>query len=479
MSGVTLGGGVPSQSYAPEKTEGVSKKTLLEKGLDVAKEKTAKGTLVGDHYVLAGGAAAVGTLAAGAAVVKIAGKVPAVDLALKALTSSGAGAVVNGGASYVLAEDAVKSFKNGKTVKGSVEAVASAGTGLAALELGAKQVGVDFRPLRATSEFVGKHAQSIGAGVAVVGGGVAIKSGIDDLKEGKKLKGGTKIAAGTVAIAGGAELVGREFGVKYMDRALTGPIKAVFGNNGVGVGVAGVAIAGAGVVAGYDGVKRLTKNKGIGNDLIGIAEVTGATTAVTGGASLVGVATKNQALAGVFKQNADVIGAVALGAGAVAMGKYTADSMKKNGVTLVNSATATGTGLATLGVLSIAGEKVGVKALASSFDKGWKPVAAAGLGLATYKLAKGAVREAKEGNAVNALGQGGAAVVTGGVSLAIAGKAFNIPFLSTAGEKMLSASAKVLEPVVRTAVEHPFATLGVVAVASGAGAYAYYHSKKD
>ena len=42
MSGVTLGGGVPSQSYAPEKTEGVSKKTLLEKGLDVAKEKTAK-----------------------------------------------------------------------------------------------------------------------------------------------------------------------------------------------------------------------------------------------------------------------------------------------------------------------------------------------------------------------------------------------------------------------------------------------------
>ncbi|MFN8672805.1 MAG: hypothetical protein U0457_12085 [Candidatus Sericytochromatia bacterium] len=40
-------------NYTAEKPANVEKKTMLEKGVDFAKEKTAKGTLVGDHYVLA------------------------------------------------------------------------------------------------------------------------------------------------------------------------------------------------------------------------------------------------------------------------------------------------------------------------------------------------------------------------------------------------------------------------------------------
>ena len=48
MSGINTGSNQPIKTI---KVEAVEKKTMLDKGVDAIKEKTAKGTIIGDHYV--------------------------------------------------------------------------------------------------------------------------------------------------------------------------------------------------------------------------------------------------------------------------------------------------------------------------------------------------------------------------------------------------------------------------------------------
>ncbi|MFN4149950.1 MAG: hypothetical protein ACK4IX_03320, partial [Candidatus Sericytochromatia bacterium] len=103
MSGLSVGG---NQPIIPQQSQPIEKKTTLEKGVDVIKENTKKGTLVGDHYVAVGAGTLVGGVAAVSGAVKLANAVPAVDKALSVLTSKGTlGAVALTG-SAVLAEDA-------------------------------------------------------------------------------------------------------------------------------------------------------------------------------------------------------------------------------------------------------------------------------------------------------------------------------------------------------------------------------------
>ncbi|MEZ0370078.1 MAG: hypothetical protein ACAI44_13405, partial [Candidatus Sericytochromatia bacterium] len=221
------------------------------------------------------------------------------------------------------------------------------------------------------------------------------------------------------------------------------------------------------------------------NDAIGVAEVTAGVTGITGGASLVGMGIGNEALAKALPNNLKIIEGAAMVTGAAALAKYTIKDIKNNGVGLINTATGTGAALLTLGGTQQVASRLGLAGVDRALEKGWKPVLGVGLGVATYKLGANALKEGKAflddptaGKAFNAGGSAVLATLTGAGSATLVGGALGIAPLEHAGEKVLSAVGEnILSPVFKGAVEHPFVTLGVVAVAAGASYYAYSKSK--
>lgn len=457
-------------------------KTTLDKGVDWVKEHTKKGTLVGDHYIAASAGALVGGTAAIAGVIKIADAVPAVEKALD-FTFNKNGKLLAGsvtlGAAYVLGEDAVQSFKEGSTAKALAQTAGATVTGLGGAELVGRQFNIPGvnRALTKTVDFLGDNAQAVVGAGTLTGGAAAIKKGVDEIQEGNTLKGAAYAAGGGVALLGGTELIGRQFNIPIAKEALTGPAKAVFTSKG-GMAIAGGAIALTGTGAVADGARRLTTGKGVLNDAIGVAEVTAGVTAASGGTTLVGMATGSEKLAAALPESAHFIGATAALGSAVALGKYTANSLRKDGLTFANASTGTGTALAALGGVELIASKLGAPVVDKAFTKGWKPVLGAGLAVTSFKLGAGAVAEAKDGNILNAAGQAGLSFMTAAGSAAVLGDALNIPVLDTFGKKSLEfIGENVAQPVLEFAVKNPFLTLGAVAVAGGAGAYAYYKNK--
>lgn len=457
-------------------------KTTLDKGIDWVKEHTKKGTLVGDHYIATGAGALVGGTAAIAGVAKIADAVPAVEKALD-FTFNKNGKLLAGsvslGAAYVLGEDAVQSIKEGSTAKALAETAGAAMAGLGGVELIGRQFDIPGvnRALTKTLDFLGDNAKAVVGAATLTGGAAAIKKGVDEMQEGKTLKGAAYAAGGSVALLGGTELIGRQFNIPLAKKALTGPAKALFTSKG-GMAVAGGAIALTGTGAVADGARRLTTGKGAVNDAIGVAEITAGVTAATGGASLVGMATGSEKLAAALPESAHFIGATAALGSAVALSKYTVKSLQKDGLTFINTATGTGAALAALGGAELIADKLGVPVVNKAFSKGWQPVLGAGLAVTSFKLGSGAVAEAKEGNLLNAAGQAGLSFMSAAGSAALLGDALNIPVLDRFGKKSLEfVGDKVVAPVLEFAVQNPFLTLGALTVAGGAGAYAYYKNK--
>lgn len=468
-----------SPKVEPPKTE-----TTLDKAVDFVQEKTQKGTIVGDHYVAVGAGTLIGGVAAVAGVAQLADKVPAIEKGLDFVFNKQgkllAGAA-SGGAAYMLAEDAVQSFKEGSTVKAIAETGGAAVAGLGAVELVGRQydIPVAREALTKTGKFLGDNVMAVGGGLAAAGGAYAIKKGVEEISEGNTGKGAAIAAGGAVGLLGGTELIGRQFNIPVMKEALTGAPKALFASKG-GKVVSGAAIGLTGVGAAADGVRRLTTGKGLVNDAIGVAELTAGITAATGGTSLVGMAVGSEKLTRALPESMEFVGAAAALGTAAALGKHTLDSVKKDGVTLLNSATGTGAALAALGGVQLVADKLGVAVADKAFKKGWEPVLGLGLGAASYKLGSNAVREAKDGNMLNAAGQAGLAFATGAGSAAVLGHALHIPVLDTFGSKSLEfIGEKVVSPVGEFAVKNPWLTLGALAVAGGAGAYAYYHNKDD
>lgn len=459
-----------------EKTEPTQQKvTTLDKGVDFVKEHTQKGTLVGDHYI----AVTAGTLVGGTAAGTLIAKTPILRNAVEKVFGDHGNLWLGGmgvGASAVLAEDAVASFKEGSTFKGSAEALGAAVTGLGGTEALAKEFNINFKPLTATGKFIGDNALAITGGVAAAGGAYAVKEAVDSFGEGKKVKGSSLAAGGAVAILGGGELIGRQFDIPVLKEALSGPAKYVFNSKGGKVAVgAAVSLTGAGT--GYDGVRRLTQDKGLVNDAIGVAEVTAATTAVAGGASLIGLGIGSEKLTSALANSPQIVGGVAALGSAVALGKMTVKDLSKNGVTLLNTATGTAAALAAVGGTQLVAEKLAIPVLDKAFKGSWETVTAVGLGAASYKFGSNAIREGKEGNVLNAAGQAGLALVTGAGSAGIIGHKYNIPVLDKVGEKGLQLAADIASPVFEFATKHPALTLGAVTVAAGVGIYAY--SRKD
>lgn len=466
------------------------KQTALDKGVEWAKENTKDGTFVGDHYMLAGTGAVIGTTAAVAGVAKLANEIPAIEKAVEFVFEKNGkllGGAASLGAAYVLGEDAVASFQEGSKAKGAAEALGATVAGLGGAELVGRQFNIPVvkEAISGPARFVRDNALAVSGGAAAAGGLALGAKGVKDIQDGKPIQGAVELTAASVGVLGGAELVGRQYNIPVMKEALSGPFKAVFGNTGKSkiVGGAAAGLVGAGVAV--DGAKRLAGSKGIVNDGIGALEVTAGVTGLTGGASLIGLGIGNEKLARALPDNLKVVAGVGMVAGATALAKHTVKDMRENGVGLINTATGTGAALLAAGGAQQVAEKFGIPVLDKALDKAWKPVLGAGLAVASYKFGANAVKEGQNflddptaGKAFNAGGQAVLATLSGAGSATLLGGALGIPVLENAGEKVLrTVGETIVEPVFKAAVKNPFLTLGAVAVAGGAGYYIYSQNK--
>ncbi|PIQ29120.1 hypothetical protein COW36_17990 [bacterium (Candidatus Blackallbacteria) CG17_big_fil_post_rev_8_21_14_2_50_48_46] len=406
-------------------------------------------------------------------------------------------AIATGGA--LLLKDGVENLKDGNSVMGGIELTGGSLAVLGSAELVGRRYNIPVmkEALSTPAEWVGKNVKAVTGAAAVTGGAAALVKGAKDLSEGKKLQGGAEIAGGVVGTLGGAELIGRQYNIPVMKEALTGTAKALFTSKG-GIIVSGGAVAASGLAAGADGVRRLTTQKGIINDAVGVAEVTAGVAGATGGASLIGLATQNEKLIKAFPENLPILGGTALIATSAALGKYTAEDIKANGFEITHVATGTAAALTAMGGTQLIADKLGVPMLDKAFDKGWKPVAAVGLGATAYKLGELTLEQADQmlekpglGRGLITAGAATATVLTGAGAVAVTGNVLGIPVLENAGMKVLNGtktgvvktaefvSDKAIKPVFEFAVKHPGVTLGALAVAGGVGYYAYNKNKGE
>lgn len=453
-------------------------------------------------------ALAAGALTTGLAGTEMVGRQYNIPVAKEALTTplktaynhkeAIAGAALIGVGATVI-KDGVDNLKEGNSMLGGAEVLGGAVATLGGAELVGRRYNIPVakQALSTPAEFVANNVKAITGTAAVAGGTAAIVKGVKDVKAGKNLQGGAEIAGGAVGVLGGAELIGREYNIPVMKEALTGTAKAIFTSKG-GIIASGSVIGASGLAAAADGVRRLTTEKGIINDAIGVAEVTAGVAGATGGASLVGYAIGNEKLMRAFPENATIIGGTALLGGAVALGKFTADDIKENGFEMTHVASGTGAALMAMGATEIIADKLGVPVLDKAFTKGYQPVAAIGLGAASYKLGEIAVDQGKQFVKAPSTGRGlltaGAAtgtVLVGAGSVALAGKSLGIPVMEKAGMTVLNGvrdgvvtsaefvGEKVAAPVFNFAVKNPGITLGALAVAAGASYYIYHQNKEE
>ncbi len=365
---------------------------------------------------------------------------PAKKVAEVGAKNAGAlGGTALAGAGAALAKSGVKDLEKGDSMIGGAKLAAGGTAVLGGTELIGRNFDIPVlkQALSGPSEWIGNNPQAITGGVAMAGGAAALKHGVDRLKAGENgWLAGAEIAGGTVGVLGGAELVGRNFDIPVLKEALTGPVKYMFTSKG-GLSLSGGAVATAGLAAAGDGMRRLTTEKGLLNDAVGVAEFTAGVAGVTGGASIIGYATGSEKLTKVFAENLDVLGGAALAGTAVAMGKHTVDSVRKEGVTLLNTATGTGAGLAGATGAYVIAEKFGVPAAERLFTKSANTVAATGLGVATVKLGEKALTESKAfvknsddlAAGAKALALGTGALATGTAATGLAGNVLQIKAL--------------------------------------------------
>lgn len=456
--GVMVGGGALAKSGVSDLKDG--------KYLSAAGKLTGGGVITLTGAEIVGQAYNVGPLKG---IVSTPAKIVA-EIAVK--NAGGLGGTAIAGAGAALAISGVQDLKEGDTMLGGAKL---AGAGVAALG-GAELVGRNYDipvmkdALSGTAKALANNVQAVTGATATAGGAFAVYDGIKRLnaEDGNKLLAGAEIAGGVVGTLGGVELVGRNFNIPGMNQALTGPVKYMFTTKG-GLKVSGGAVAAAGLGAAADGVRRLTTQKGIVNDAIGVAEFTAGVAGVTGGASIVGYAAGNEKLMRVFPENVDVLGGAALIGGAAAVGKYTLESVKKDGVNLVNTGTATAAALMATGGAHIITNKFGVEAANTAFTKGYETIGAAGLGVASYQLGEMAVKEGakfvKDSDDVlagaKAIGLGTAAVATGTTAAGLVGHAYNIPVLENAARKVLEKGWQPTSALVLSAATYKLGDMAI------------------
>lgn len=440
------------------------------------------GTVVRENKVLTGVAGTAGTVVlAGAAVqspvfAKVAqyGIVPAAGLGLATVSA-------------LAAHDAVVNDLPERPFKGTAKLAAGVAGTLGGVEIVGHSLDIPLLK-NALSTPLGKlvdNGQGV-LGVAVAGGGLAagkfalgrFQKAVQGEARGRNLSLG--VASGVTSAAatlGGVELIGRNFQVPVVDKALTGTIEAL-ASGSAGAVLGGALLTGGAAQLASEAVGNFRRG---GNDFVTLAEGMGAVTAGLGGVQLAGHGLGIQATEGLLTEHGALALGVALsGSGASAL-RTSLKDIKTSGLRPLNSLGLTAAaGLLPAGV-GVAADSLGLQA--ASHFLGNLAFTGVGLGLGATSLALGrsTVNSARQGDLMNAAGLGLATAGAGAAGLASAGYGLQVPGLETAGRKLLSVTLepfwdKIVAPSGQFLFSNPVA--GGACLALGVGGYLaarYYH----
>lgn len=289
---------------------------------------------------------------------------------------------------------------------------------------------------------------------------------------------GTGAAVGSAAAAlAGAELVGNDFDIPVLNKALSGTVEFLSRSAAASVVGGGLLLGGA-AVAGHQVAENIQNG---GNDYITAGLAAGATAGGVGGVELLGHGLGIEATEGLFTQNADIIGSLAVAGLGGAITKHAVDNMRDGEVGVKNSAGLTA-GVATLGGgLGLAAASLGADGLAGVIGDGTTVAAGAGLGLTSYAFGKNAVNSAKNGKFGTAAFQGAGAAAAAAGGLTAVGYGSGIDALQQAGEAVYKHTVEPLaEHVVVPAMQFFFdnPVVGGIGLAAVVGGFAY-HQLKD
>jgi len=284
-----------------------------------------------------------------------------------------------------------------------------------------------------TIQTVAKNEKLIGAGVVAGTSFVLAEDAVKNLKNGNHIKGGLEAAGATVTGLGAVELVGRQFNIPIMNKALTGipefALSKISFNTLNAVGMA------CGAFVASDGARRLftegsffidkKENKAV-NKIIGAGEFVVGSQIISSGITELAEKSSSQILSKISDKSPLIIATASLAVGSAALAKDAVDGIKKHGSNSISTAELTAATVGTLGTAQIIGSQLGIKGLSTALESTWKPVIGVGLGLTALKMGEEISREkdATGATAVRALGACG----LGGTSLAILGtSAFEAP----------------------------------------------------
>ena len=442
------------------------------------------GRVVRENKVLTGVTAGAGTVVlAGASVqstafAKVAqyGVVPAAGLGLATVSA-------------LAAHDAVVNDLAERPFKGTAKLAAGVAGTLGGLQV--VGVSLDIPVLdQALTTPLGKLAdngQSL-VGLAVAGGGLAagkfavrrFQAAAQGDSQARNLALG--VASGVTSAAatlGGVELIGRNFQIPVLDKALSGTIQALSAG-GVGAVAAGTLLAAGGGQLASEAVQNFRKG---GNDFVTLAEGMGAVTAGLGGVQLAGHGLGLKATEGLLTEHGQLMLATALtGTGASAL-RTSVKEIQKSGLRPLNALGLTAAAGLLPGGVAVAADTFGL----STGLLGDAALTGVGLGLGatSYAVGRSAVDSAREGDLMNAAGKGLASAALAAGGLGAVGYGTHIPGLEEAGRKVLQTTVKpfwnhVVVPSAQFLFNNPLA--GGACLALGVGGYLaarYHRSQQD
>ena len=444
------------------------------------------GTIVRENKVLTGVAATAGTVVlAGAAAQSEAfanvaryGVVPAAGLGLATVSA-------------LAAHDAVVNDFSERPVKGTAKLAA----GVLGTLGGAQIVGSSLNiPVldHALSTPVSKaldNGQAI-VGAAVAGGGIAagkfaverFQAAANGEAKARNLSLGVASAVTSAAATlGGVELIGRNFQIPVVDKALTGTIEYLSAG-GVGSVAGGTLLAGGAVQLGSEAINNFKKG---GNDFITLAEGMGAVTAGLGGVQLAGHGLGLKATEGLLTEHGELMAATLLtGSGASAL-RTSIKDIQKSGLRPINSLGLTASAGLIPGGLAVAADSLGMKAASHFLSDSAVTGLGLGMGVTSFAVGRSAVDSAREGDLMNAAGKGLASAALGAGGLFTVGAGAHIPGLETAGRKVLENTLEpfwnhVVSPSAQFLFNNPIA--GGACLAIGVGGYLamrYHRSQNE
>ena len=444
------------------------------------------GKIVRENKVLTGVAATAGSVVlAGAAAqsqafAKVAqyGVVPAAGLGLATVSA-------------LAAHDAVVNDLPDRPFKGSAKLAAGVAGSLGGLQIVGASLDIPVLDQALTTPLnkALDNGQGI-LGLAVAGGGlVAGKFAVQrfqaaaqgDSKARNLSLGVASAVTSAAATLGGVELIGRNFQVPVMDKALTGTIEALSAG-GLGAVAGGTLLAGGGVQLASEAVQNFKKG---GNDFVTLAEGMGAVTAGLGGVQLAGHGLGLKATEGLLTEHGELMLATALtGSGASAL-RTSLKDIQKSGLGTINSLGLTASAGLIPGGLAVAADSLGMQAASRFLGDSAITGLGLGLGVTSFALGRSAVNSAREGDLMNAAGEGLASATLGAGGLFTVGAGAHIPGLETAGRKVLQATVEpfwdhVVTPSAQFLFNNPLA--GGACIALGVGGYLaarYHRSQQD